>query len=90
MPSSLKEGAREHRRSVALSDSAAMRPDAITVTSARCFHWTVTRYVRKVAFVHIPMSRKMRLARGVYQTLKGIARPRRQAARGTAALLKGS
>jgi uncharacterized protein len=53
------------------------------------FHWTVTRSVRKVAFIHIPMSRKMRLAKRVYHWLKALFRPHNNAAAGSAALLKG-
>lgn len=53
------------------------------------FQWTVPHYVRKVAFIHVPMSRKLRLVRSAYQRLRGMFRPRSGAAAGTAALLKG-
>ena len=53
------------------------------------FHWTVPRFVRKVAFIHIPMSHKMRVARRIYHSLKGLLRPGSKAAPGTAALLRG-
>ncbi len=53
------------------------------------FHWTVTHFVRKVAFIHVPMSHKMRLVRRLYRSLKTLLRPRSNATPGTAALLKG-
>lgn len=69
--------------------STTLKPgDTFLFRAGTQFHWTVTRYVRKVAFIHIPMSRKMRLARRVYRSLKAVFRPRNQAA-GTATLLKG-
>jgi uncharacterized protein len=33
------------------------------------FHWTVPRYIRKIAFLHSPLSRKMRLIKGLYNFL---------------------
>lgn len=39
------------------------------------FHWTVPRYIRKIAFLHQPLSRKLRLAKRIYLTL---ARPFRR------------
>jgi uncharacterized protein len=53
------------------------------------FQWTVSHYVRKVAFIHVPLSPKLRLARRAYKALKGIFRPRAGAAAGTAGLLQG-
>ena len=33
------------------------------------FGWTVPRYIRKIAFLHSPLSRKLRLAKRVFQIL---------------------
>lgn len=33
------------------------------------FHWTVPRYIRKIAFLHSPLSRKLRLAKRVFRIL---------------------
>jgi len=30
------------------------------------FHWTVPHYIRKIAFLHSPLSRKMRFAKRIY------------------------
>ena len=30
------------------------------------FHWTVPHYIRKIAFLHAPLSRKVRLAKAVF------------------------
>jgi len=38
--------------------------------------WTVPAYVRKVAFLHVPLSRKMRFARSIYRFFTGWLRPR--------------
>lgn len=43
------------------------------------FHWTVPRYIRKIAFLHAPLSRKVRLIKGVYNFLTAPFK-RRQAA----------
>ena len=53
------------------------------------YEWTVPHYVRKIAFIHVPMSRKMRLARLFYKRLAGLFRPGSREAAGTAVLLKG-
>lgn len=53
------------------------------------FHWIVTHFVRKVAFIHTPMSHKMRVARRIYHSLKALLRPGSKASAGTAVLLKG-
>jgi len=74
----------------AAGHSTTLKPgDTFFFPAGTQFHWTVTRSVRKVAFIHIPMSRKMRLARRVYHSLKALFRPRSRAAPGTAALLRG-
>lgn len=33
------------------------------------FHWTVPSYIRKVAFLHSPLSREMRIVRGILSRL---------------------
>jgi hypothetical protein len=33
------------------------------------FHWTVPHYIRKLAFLHAPLSRKMRLIKALYKIL---------------------
>ena len=35
------------------------------------YHWHVPDYVRKIAFVHLPLPRRLRLAQGAYRRLKG-------------------
>lgn len=74
----------------AAGHSTTLRPgDTFFFPAGTQFHWTVPRYVRKVAFVHIPMSRKMRSARRLYHSLWNLLRPGSKSAPGTAALLKG-
>ncbi len=80
--------------SVTVRDSAGrsttLKPgDTFYFPAGSQFHWIVTHSVRKVAFIHIPMSSKMRLARRLYHGLKAVLRPRSKAPAGTAALLKG-
>jgi len=43
------------------------------------FHWTVPHYIRKIAFLHAPLSRKMRLARRIYGFFKSPFRRRQSA-----------
>jgi uncharacterized protein len=76
-------------RDVAGYSSTLTPGDTFFFPAGTQFHWTVIGSVRKVAFIHIPMSRKLRLARRLYQSLKTLLRPRRKATPGTAALLKG-
>lgn len=74
----------------AAGQSTSLLPgDTFFFPAGTQFHWTVTRSVRKVAFIHIPMSRKLRLVRRLYRSLKAFLRPRGPAAPGTEALLKG-
>lgn len=49
--------------------------------------WTVPAYVRKVAFLHVPLSRKMRVLRSVYRFCTRWMR--RSDAEGTAQVLAG-
>ena len=39
------------------------------------YEWTVSSYIRKVAFIHVPMSRTMLRLRRAYKALKRIVRP---------------
>jgi len=50
------------------------------------FEWTVTNYVRKIAFMHIPQSPKILYAKRVYKALMRLVRP--QGMTGTVALSK--
>jgi uncharacterized cupin superfamily protein len=52
------------------------------------YEWTVPHYVRKIAFIHVPMSRKMRLVRRAFKLLTGLFRPGSRAGAGTGGLLK--
>lgn len=60
--------------SVDVEDAAGTRRrlepgDIFLFPAGTCFHWTVPRYIRKIAFLHAPLSRKMRLVKGVYNFL---------------------
>jgi uncharacterized protein len=50
------------------------------------YHWNIPVYVRKLAFVHVPLNRKLRFAKRVFRGLKSLLRVRRrdQAAEGSA------
>jgi len=41
------------------------------------FEWTVPTYVRKIAFIHVPMSRKLRVVTRLGRAVKGLLRGRR-------------
>ena len=43
------------------------------------YHWHVPVYIRKVAFIHLPLPKKLRYASRVYRALKGLFRPRPKA-----------
>lgn len=60
--------------SVVIEDSAGVRRrlgagDTFLFPAGTRFHWTVPRYIRKIAFLHAPLSRKMRLIKGIYNFL---------------------
>ena len=60
--------------SVVIEDSAGVRRrleagDTFLFPAGSSFHWTVPRYIRKIAFLHAPLSRKMRLVKGIYNFL---------------------
>lgn len=61
--------------SVVIEDSAGVRRrlepgDTFLFPAGSRFHWTVPRYIRKIAFLHAPFSRKVRIVKGVYDWLK--------------------
>ncbi len=61
--------------SVVLEDEAGVQRrlqggDTFLFPAGTRFHWTVPHYVRKIAFLHVPLSRKMRLLKGIYNFLK--------------------
>jgi hypothetical protein len=35
------------------------------------YHWNIPVYVRKLAFIHLPLPKKLRFARRVYRSVKG-------------------
>jgi uncharacterized cupin superfamily protein len=57
--------------SVVVEDAAGVRRrlepgDTFLFPAGSRFHWTVPRYIRKIAFLHAPLSRKMRLLKAIY------------------------
>lgn len=57
--------------SVVVEDDAGVRRklgpgDTFLFPAGTRFHWTVPNYIRKVAFLHPPLSRKMRFAKRTY------------------------
>lgn len=50
--------------------------DAFLFPKGTHFEWTVSTYVRKIAFVHQPVSRKLRLLMRVSSAFKGLLRGR--------------
>lgn len=60
---------------VIIEDGAGVRRrlaagDTFLFPAGSRFHWTVPDYIRKIAFLHAPLSRKMRLVKGIYNFLK--------------------
>lgn len=60
--------------SVVVQDEAGTRRrlgagDTFLFPAGSRFHWTVPHYIRKLAFLHAPLSRKMRLVKGIYNFL---------------------
>jgi uncharacterized cupin superfamily protein len=60
--------------SVIVEDAAGERRhlqpgDTFLFPAGTQFHWTVPRYIRKIAFLHSPLSRKLRIAKRVFRTL---------------------
>lgn len=61
--------------SVIVEDTAGVRRrlgagDTFLFPAGSVFHWTVSDYVRKIAFLHTPLSRKLRIVKGIYGVLK--------------------
>jgi hypothetical protein len=61
--------------SVILEDAAGARRqlqpgDTFLFPAGTRFLWTVPEYIRKIAFLHSPLSRKLRLAKRVFHILK--------------------
>jgi hypothetical protein len=61
--------------SVVVQDEAGVRRrlgagDTFLFPAGSRFHWAVAQYIRKLAFLHAPLSRKMRLVKGIYNFLK--------------------
>jgi hypothetical protein len=61
--------------SVVVEDAAGVRRrlgagDTFLFPAGSRFHWTVPHYIRKLAFLHAPLSRKMRLVKGIYNFFK--------------------
>jgi uncharacterized protein len=57
--------------SVVVEDAAGVRRrlgpgDTFLFPAGTQFHWTVSQYIRKLAFLHCPLTRKMRTAKAVY------------------------
>ena len=46
------------------------------------FEWTVPVYVRKIAFIHVPISRKLRFVARIGRTVTGLLRGKRATRRG--------
>ncbi|HEY2036107.1 MAG TPA: cupin domain-containing protein [Steroidobacteraceae bacterium] len=69
--------------SVVVQDQAGMQRqldagDTFLFPAGSRFHWTVPRYIRKIAFLHAPLSGKMRLAKAVYNRLTSPLKRNRQ------------
>ena len=56
--------------------------DTFLFPAGSMYHWTVTSYIRKIAFLHAPLSRRMQFVRGM---IKGLAAPFRRKPAGAAA-----
>jgi uncharacterized protein len=57
--------------------------DVFTFQAGTRFEWTVPSYVRKIAFIHSPLSRKMLLARQMFGAVRRLL-PGRRAVRSSA------
>lgn len=60
--------------SVLVEDTAGVRRqlqpgDTFLFPAGSRFLWTVPRYVRKIAFLHVPLSRKVQVARRIFKAL---------------------
>ena len=73
--------------SVVIEDEAGVRRrlqagDTFLFPAGSRFHWTVPHYIRKIAFLREPLSREMRIIRGI---LKHLTAPFRRKPAGAAA-----
>ena len=66
-----------------------MPGDVFLCAAGTCYEWTVRSYVRKIAFVHRPMSAKMKALQRAYRGLKGLFKPGSRVSQ-TEKLLSGS
>lgn len=74
--------------SVVIEDAAGLRRqlqagDTFLFPAGSRYHWTVPDYIRKVAFLHSPLSRQMRIIRSI---LERVTAPFRRKPVGAAAL----
>jgi hypothetical protein len=65
--------------SVVIEDVAGVRQrlqagDTFLFPAGSRYHWTVPDYIRKVAFLYSPLSREMRLIRGILKRLTALLR----------------
>lgn len=72
---------------VLVEDAAGVRRrlqagDTFLFAAGSRYHWTVPHYIRKIAFLHSPLSWEMRIIRGI---LKRLTRPFRRKPAGAAA-----
>lgn len=61
--------------SVIVEDPAGVRRqlqagDTFLFPAGARFQWTVPHYIRKIAFLHSPLSRRLRIVKRIYQVLK--------------------
>ncbi len=73
--------------SVVIEDAAGVRRrlqagETYLFPAGSRYHWTVTGYIRKIAFLHSPLSREMQVVRGI---LRRLTVPFRRKAAGSAA-----
>ena len=73
--------------SVIIEDAAGVRRrlqtgDTFLFAAGSRYQWTVSHYIRKIAFLHPPLSREMRIIRGI---LKRLTSPFRRKPAGAAA-----
>jgi uncharacterized cupin superfamily protein len=71
--------------SVVVEDTAGVQRrlepgDTFLFPAGSRFHWTVPHYIRKLAFLHAPLSRKIRLLKGIYGFLQSPFKRKQSAA----------
>jgi uncharacterized cupin superfamily protein len=69
--------------SMVIVDAAGVRRrlsagDTFFFPAGSRFEWTVSNYVRKIAFLHAPLSPPMRFIKRAFGALKRVVRPRRR------------